>query len=313
MKIGLDVMGGDFAPEASVSGAILARRELPADSTIVLIGNQSDIHRICEQEGFDPSLFHIVHTEEVIGMGEHPAKAFQKKTESSIVTGFKLLVSGKIDSFASAGNTGAMMAGAMFMVKSIPGIIRPAISALVPVTSGKSTLLLDVGLNPDCKPDVLYQYGYIGSIYAGSVLRLEKPRVALLSNGSEEEKGNLAGKAAYELMKGNPDFQFVGNVEGNDLFSDEKADVIVCDGFIGNVVLKEAEAFYSLVKGRNIQDDYFERFNYQNYGGTPVLGINMPVIIGHGISNSTAIKNMMLLSHEVVKSDLIGQLKKAFT
>ena len=312
MKIGLDVMGGDFAPDAIVSGAILAFNELPADTKIVLLGNQSDIFRICEKEEFDSSKFEIVHTEQVIGMGEHPAKAFQSKTESSIVTGFKLLVSGKIDSFASAGNTGAMMVGAMFMVKSISGIIRPAISAMVPVEGGKSTLLLDVGLNPDCRPDVLYQYGLLGSLYAKHVFHIENPRVSLLSNGSEEEKGNLTTKAAFELMKGNPDFSFVGNVEGNDIFSDEKTDVIVCDGFVGNVVLKEAEAFYTLIRKRKIQDEFFERFNFENYGGTPVLGINLPVIIGHGISNSTAIKNMLIHSHDVVEAQLIDKFKQAF-
>jgi phosphate acyltransferase len=312
MKIGLDVMGGDFAPDAIVSGAILAYKELPSDTKIVLIGNKPDILRVCEIEGFDSGNFEIVHAEEVIGMGEHPAKAFQKKTASSIVTGFKLLVTGGIDSFASAGNTGAMMVGAMFMVKSIPGIIRPAISAMVPVEGGKSTLLLDVGLNPDCRPDVLYQYGLIGSLYAKHVFQISNPRVSLLSNGSEEEKGNLVSKAAFELMKGNPAFNFVGNVEGNDIFSDEKTDVIVCDGFVGNVVLKEAEAFYTLIRKRKIKDEFFERFNFENYGGTPVLGINQPVLIGHGVSNAKAIKNMLIHSHDVVEAKLIDKLKSAF-
>ena len=312
MKIGLDVMGGDFAPDAIVSGAILAYKELPTDTKIVLIGNKSDILRVCEKERFDAGNFEIVHTEEVIGMAEHPAKAFQKKTGSSIVTGFKLLVTGAIDSFASAGNTGAMMVGAMFMVKSIPGIIRPAISAMVPVEGGNSNLLLDVGLNPDCRPDVLYQYGLIGSLYAKHVFQISNPRVALLSNGSEEEKGNLVSKAAFEMMKGNPSYNFVGNVEGNDIFSDEKANVIVCDGFVGNVVLKEAEAIYTLIRKRKIKDEFFERFNFENYGGTPVLGVNQPVIIGHGVSNAKAIKNMLIHSHDVVEAKLIDKLKLAF-
>ncbi len=312
MKLALDVMGGDFAPDAMVLGAILAYGVLPADTKIVLIGNKTDILRICGYEKFDANNFEIVHTDEVIGMGENPAKTFQKKTGSSIVTGFKLLVSGAIDSFASAGNTGAMMVGAMFMVKVISGIIRPAISAMVPVEGGKSTLLLDVGLNPDCRPDVLYQYGIIGSLYSKNVFHITNPRVALLSNGSEEEKGNLIIKAAYELMKDNPDFNFVGNVEGTDIFSDEKTDVIVCDGFVGNIVLKEAEAFYTLLKKRKIKDDFFERFNFENYGGTPVLGINKPVLIGHGISNATAIKNMMIHSHEVVKANLIEKFQQVF-
>lgn len=312
MRIALDAMGGDFAPESTVMGAIEACSIMPADVKIVLIGDKEKIIEITSRENFDHSAFDIVHTEEVIGMGDHPAKAFQKKQKSSIVTGFGMLTTGKVDAFASTGNTGAMMVGAMFMVKSIPGIIRPAISAQVPNVAGGSSTLLDVGINPDCRPDVLYQYGILGSLYAQYVFKIESPKVCLLNLGAEEEKGNLVTKAAHELMKGTEDFNFTGNIEGNELFDENRSDVIVCDGFVGNVILKEAEAMYTLIRKRKINDEFFERFNFENYGGTPVLGINQPVIIGHGISNAKAIKNLLIHTKDVVKADLMKKFKEAF-
>ncbi len=312
MRIAIDAMGGDFAPEATVNGAIMAAGILPSDVRIVLIGDENQIVEILNREKFDKSVFDIVHTEEVIGMGEHPAKAFQKKKKSSIVTGFGMLVHHQIDAFASTGNTGAMMVGAMFMIKSIPGIIRPAISAQVPNVGGGSATLLDVGINPDCRPDVLYQYGILGSLYAKHVFQINNPSVCLLNLGSEEEKGNLITKAAYELMKGSEDYNFGGNIEGNEIFNEGKADVIVCDGFVGNVILKEAEALYTLIRKRKINDEFFERFNFENYGGTPVLGINQPVIIGHGISNAKAIKNLLIHTKDVVEANLMDKLKEAF-
>ncbi len=312
MKIALDAMGGDFAPESTVMGAIMAYEFLPEDVKLVLIGNKEKILKITARENFDPSVFDIIHTDEVIGMGEHPAKAFSKKQNSSIVTGFGLLTKGRVDAFASVGNTGAMMVGAMFMVKSIPGIIRPAISAQVPNSGGGSSTMLDVGINPDCRPDVLYQYGMLGSLYAQHVFQIEQPKVCLLNVGSEEEKGNLVTKAAHELMKGSEDFNFAGNIEGNELFSEGKSDVIVCDGFVGNIMLKQAEALYTLIRRRKIEDDFFEQFNFENYGGTPVLGINQPVIIGHGISNAKAIKNLLLHTKDVVEANLINKFKEAF-
>jgi len=228
------------------------------------------------------------------------------------VTGFGMVTSGQVEAFASTGNTGAMMIGAMFMVKSIPGIIRPAISAQVPNVGGGSATLLDVGINPDSRPDVLYQYGMLGSLYAEYVFHIENPKVRLLNLGAEEEKGNLVTKATYELMKDSTDFNFAGNIEGNEIFDEGKSDVIVCDGFVGNVILKEAEALYTLIKKRKIEDEFFERFNFENYGGTPILGINKPVIIGHGISNSTAIKNLLIHTKDVVEARFIEKLKEVF-
>jgi len=312
MKIGIDIMGGDFAPDAIVLGAILAYNYLPSDVKLVLIGDEKIIYQILESEGFDSTNFEIIHTLEFIEMGEHPAKAYSNKPASSIALGFNLLRSGKINGSTGAGNTGAMLIGAISTVKSVPGIIRPAIPATIPKEDGKATILLDVGINPDCRPDVLYQYAILGTIYAENVCSIKNPRVGLLNIGSEEEKGNLLTKSTYELMKGTKDFNFIGNVEGNEFFSNEKADVIVCDGFVGNVILKEAEAFYSLIKKRNINDDFFEKFNFEIYGGTPILGINSNVIIGHGISNAPAIKYMILHSKEIIEANLSNKIKEAF-
>jgi len=311
MRIGIDILGGDFAPEATVLGSMLAVKSLPAGSQLVLIGDENAIRSICQREQFDPAVFEIVHTTAFIDMGEHPARAFTQKQDASVVIGFKLLAQGQIDGFASAGNTGAMMVGAMQVIKSIPGIIRPCIAATVPREGDKPTLLLDVGLNPDCNQDELNQYAILGSIYSRQVLNIASPRVGLLNLGEEEGKGNLVTKAAHQLMKGSLNFNFIGNVEGNDLFGD-KADVIVCDGFVGNVMLKEAEAFYTMLRKRKIVDAFFEKFNFVNYGGTPVLGINAPVLIAHGISNEVAIKNLILHAAEVIKGNLCEKIKEAF-
>ena len=305
-------MGGDFAPEATVKGAILAQKELTSDEKIVLIGNSKKAKEIIAAENADANAFEFIHTEEVIGMDEHPAKAFKTKQNSSIAVGFHLLTHGKIDSFASAGSTGAMLVGAMFTVKSIPGVIRPAISALVPRPGKKHGIMLDVGLNPDAKPDVLYQYGILGSIYAEKVFGYTEPKVALMNLGTEPEKGNLVTRAAYENMKDSNDFNFIGNIEGLDMYSG-KYDVMVCDGYVGNVLLKSAEAFYySLIKKRGITDEFFEEFNHENQGGTPILGINKPVLIAHGMANDKAIKNMILLSKKVIDAKLEDKFKEIF-
>ena len=312
IRIGIDIQGGDFAPEATTLGSILAFNELPSDTKLVLIGNENEIYPILEREKFDSANFEIVHAEEAIGMGEHPAKTFAKKKKSSLAIGFKMLLKEQIDGFASAGNTGAMLVGTMLVIRSIPGIIRPCITASIPNVDGSLSLLLDVGINPDCRPDVLYQYAMLGSMYMENVYKIENPKVGLLNIGSEEEKGNLLTKATHELMKGSADFNFIGNVEGNDFFSGGIADIVVCDGFTGNVVLKEAEAFYTLIRKRKLSDEFFERFNFENYGGTPILGVNSNVIIGHGVSNPTAIKNMIIHTQDVIKANLVDKFLEAF-
>lgn len=311
MRIGIDILGGDYAPQAPLDGVCLALAELDASVRLVLIGDQEQITAHLKAKGIDPSAVDVVHATEVIEMGEHPVKAFSKKQNSTIAVGLKMMLAGQLDAFASCGNTGAMLVGAMYTVKSVPGVIRPCITTAFPKENGGFNILLDVGSNADCKPDVLYQFGILGKLYAEHVFGVKEPRVALLNIGEEPEKGNLVAQAAHELMKESNDFKFVGNVEGRDVFGD-RADVIVCEGFTGNVVLKFAESFHHAMKKRNIQDEYLDRFNYEIYGGTPVLGVNGNVMIGHGISSPLAIKNMITLSRDVVKANLPDKIRKAF-
>jgi glycerol-3-phosphate acyltransferase PlsX len=313
MKIGFDVMGGDYAPQAPIEGAIAAQNLLSKDNVrIVLIGDEVVIKAELSKKNANIDDFDIVNAPDNIGMGEHPAKAFTRKPNSSIVVGFGLLKQKKIDAFCSNGNTGAMMAGAMLVIKTISGVIRPCISTHLPRQNGTMGIILDVGINADCKPDVLYQFGIIGSIYSEFVYGMTKPKVGLLNMGEEPEKGNLVAQATHELMKDTKDFNFVGNVEGNDLFT-ENADVFVCDGFTGNIVLKQAEAVYGILKSRGLNDDYFERYNYENYGGTPILGISSTVMIGHGKSNATAVKNLLFTTKDVVEAKLAERIQKKIT
>jgi glycerol-3-phosphate acyltransferase PlsX len=304
-------MGGDFAPEATVLGAIEALEHLVEDDTVVLIGDESKILEILNRENVSPDLFELVHAPEIITSEDHPARALVKKPNSSISVGFKLLKEGKLDSFASTGNSGAMLVGSMHVIRTIPGVIRPSIMSKIPKENGGSSIVLDVGINADCKPDVLYQFGVIGSLYAQYAEGIENPRVGLLNIGEEKEKGNLLTQATYRMMAETNEFNFVGNVEGRALYED-KADVIVCDGFTGNVVLKQAESLYEVAQRRGVMDEYFERFNYAIYGGTPVLGVNANVLIGHGISSPMAIKNMIIASKTVTLANLPSKIKQAF-
>lgn len=304
-------MGGDYAPKANVLGAIEAHQSLTPDQHLVLIGDTKQIKPLLSAVGFNPDHFEYVHTDEVIGMGEHPTKAILQKPNSSIAVGFQLLKEGKIDSFASAGNSGAMLVGAVFSVKTIPGIIRPCLCTILPKLKGGTGLMLDVGANADCKPDTLLQFGILGSLYAENMMQIENPKVALMNIGEEDEKGNMLSLATFPLMQETKLFNFVGNVEGRDLFND-KSDVIVCDGFTGNIILKLAESFYVLTIKKGLKDEFFDRFNYEKYGGSPVLGVNAPVLIGHGISSPEAIKNMIFQSRDMITSNLIGKIQAAF-
>jgi glycerol-3-phosphate acyltransferase PlsX len=311
MKIGLDIMGGDFAPKAAVLGAIEAYKVLTAQQKLVLIGDKDVALAILQENNFSPDHFEFVHTTEVIGMGEHPTKAIVQKPNSSISVGFQLLKENAIQAFSSAGNTGAMLVGSMFSVKTIPGVIRPAMTTIVPKLKGGLGIILDVGANADCKPDVLLQFGVLGSLLAESVYNIPNPRIALMNIGEEEEKGNLLLQATYPLMKDTKLFNFVGNIEGRDLFEDNN-DVVVCDGFTGNVILKLAESFYVITQKKRLKDEFFDRFNYEQYGGSPILGVNAPVVVGHGISSPVAIKNMVLLSRNMIETNLIDKIKLAF-
>lgn len=315
IRIGLDTMGGDFAPEAAVKGAIMALDAIGDDCRIVLFGDDNLIREILAEEDCPPDKFDIVATTEVIEMHEHPVRAFQQKSDSSLAVGFRHLSEGRITGFASAGSTGAMMVGSMQVVKVINGVLRPAISTIVPTTTGKPVIILDIGLNVDCKPDVLEQYATIGSIYAKSVLGIENPRIALLNIGTESSKGNLLIKAAYELMQVGKEmgqYNFVGNIEASHIFTSEVADVVVCDGFVGNILLKLAEGLYGINYSLGSTNSFWEGLNYENTGGTPVLGVNAPVVIGHGKSTPLAIKNMIISTEHAIKNRLIERLTDAF-
>ena len=311
MKIGIDVMGGDFAPDAIIEGAVDSLKHLSADETLCLLGDKASILRKLEEMKSSPSSFEIIPTSQVIDMADHPAKVYPQKKDSSIAVGYEMLKKCTLDGFCSAGNTGAMLVGASYTVNVIPGVFRPALATILPCIDGRDSVILDVGLNPDCKPDVLMQYGILGSLFAKFVLMRENPTVGLLNIGEEETKGTPAVKAAFELMKEHPGLNFVGNIEGHALFHENMTDVVVCDGFVGNVVLKQAEALYFLLKKRNISDSFFDRFNFENIGGTPIVGINANVVIGHGISKRKAIMNMILQTRAVVHANLAQRIIEA--
>ncbi len=311
MKIGIDILGGDFAPNANIDGAVHAKKELPSDVALVLIGDEHQIVSRLQELGANPADFEIKHAPDVITMHDHPTRAIPQKPNSSIAVGFDLLAKKEIQAFASTGNTGAMLVGSIYKINTIPGIIRPCITTTLPNIDGTKSILLDVGSNADCKADVLYQFAVLGALYSKNVFGVENPRVALLNIGEEDTKGNLLTVAAHKIMSESDEINFIGNVEGRDLFF-SKADVIVCDGFTGNVVLNEAEGMYTLMRMRGIKDEYFERFNYENYGGTPILGVKGNVIIGHGISNDIAVKNMIIHAHDVARSGLAARVNEAF-
>jgi glycerol-3-phosphate acyltransferase PlsX len=310
MKIGLDVMGGDFAPDATIGGALLAREQISSNDIIFLFGPRDIIEAEFKKLGADSAGFTIVHSPDVISMGERPIKAFTHKPESSIAKGFKALKLKEIDSFASAGNSGATMVGAMYSVNTIQGVIRPCTLTVIPRETGGMNVILDIGTNPDIKPDVMYQFAIIGSLYSRHVLNVKNPKVGLLNIGEEDEKGNLLCQSAFRIMKDSEDFDFYGNIESRDLFAD-KVDVFVCDGFTGNIVLKQIEAMYSIMVRRNLVDEYFSKFDYENYGGSPILGVNGSVVIGHGISNAKAIMNMLLLSKNLHESGITKKIRRA--
>ncbi|RTL60831.1 MAG: phosphate acyltransferase PlsX [Sphingobacteriales bacterium] len=309
MNIGLDMMGGDYAPQEAVKGVAEFLKTNNPSIHLTLIGDEQQVKSFID---FDSSQITIVHAPEVIGMHEHPTKALREKPKSSISIGFHLLASGKIDAFISAGNTGTMLVGALFSIKAIEGVLRPTISTVVPKVTGGYGLLLDVGLNADCKPENLLQFAVLGNLYAQTILGIENPKVGLINIGEEEGKGNILAQAAYPLLKENKQINFIGNIEGRDLFFD-KADVMVCEGFTGNIILKLAESMYDIAGKRNLQEDeYFKRFYFENYGGTPVLGVSKPVIIGHGISTAVAFKNMIHLAQKMIETKLLDKMKDSF-
>lgn len=308
MNIGLDMMGGDFAPLEAVKGLQLYLSDPIRTASIYCIGDETLVKPLLEEHQVASPNLHLVHAPEVIGYHEHPTKALKEKQRSSIAIGFHMLATGKIDAFISAGNTGAMLVGAMFSIKPIEGVQRPTIATVVPKINGATGVIADVGLNADCKPENLNQFAILASLYAQYILGISQPKTGLLNVGEEEGKGNLLAQATYPLLKENAAIHFIGNVEGRDLFND-KADVIICDGFTGNILLKMAESLYDVAAQRGYKEDaYFSRFHYENYGGTPVLGVAKPVVIGHGISNAKAFRNMIDVAGKMIESDLCGKI-----
>ena len=308
MKIGIDMMGGDFAPLEAIKGIQQYVQQKEQRAHLVLLGDEEKISAFAAEFSLPSKEYTIVHAPQVIGMHEHPTRALKDKQKSSIAVGFYLLASGEIDAFISAGNTGAMLVGSLYNLKPIEGVIRPTISTIIPKENGGSGLLLDVGLNSDCKPEQLNQFAIMGSVYAQNILGIENPRVALLNIGEEEGKGNLLAQATYPMLKENEHINFIGNVEGRDLLLN-KADVMVCDGFTGNIILKLAESLFEITQRKHIDHEYFDRFNFENYGGTPVLGISKPVIIGHGISKTKSFKNMILVAQKMIEKDIMQKLQ----
>jgi phosphate acyltransferase len=312
MNIALDMMGGDYAPLETIKGVQLFLSENNEDNVhLTLIGDENKLIPLLEEYTMSSENLTVVHAAEVIEMQEHPTKALKEKQQSSISIGFHLLATGKTDAFISAGNTGAMMVGALYSIKAITGVARPAIGAYIPGENGKLSLLVDVGLNADCKPENLSQFALLGALFSTYILNNKNPRVALINVGEEEGKGNILCQAAYPLLKENERINFIGNIEGRDLLMD-KAEIYVCDGYTGNILLKFAESIYDIVQKRKINDEYFNRFNFEMYGGVPVLGVNKPVIIGHGISTAGAYNNMILMAKKMIDQNFIEKIKNEF-
>jgi len=328
MNIGIDMMGGDFAPleamkgvrlflenqltddgsQLTVGSSQLTVNSQPSTVNLTLFGDKAQIESLLKEHAVNTSNIQIIGTSQVIDMHEHPTKAMKEKQDSSIAVGFGYLAKGHVDAFISAGNTGAMMVGSLFSIKAIEGIHRPTIGAYMPRENGKLGWLIDAGINSDCKPENLEQFAMLGSIFAEQILNIENPTVGLINIGEEEGKGNLLAQAAYPLLKENKHIHFIGNIEGRDVFLD-KSDVMVCDGFTGNIILKLAESIHGLVQRRNIHDAFFDMFEFEQYGGVPVLGVNKPVIIGHGISHAKAFKNMITIAGKMVERDVVGIIK----
>ena len=331
--IAVDAMGSDRAPKPEVEGAILACRH--HDVRVLLVGREPQIREELDREiERHPSVrnlpIEIVHATEVIGMGEKAATAVRSKRDSSMRVGLRLVREGGAAGFVTAGNTGAAMATAKMVLGALPGVDRPALAAVFPTSAGKAAILLDVGANVDCKPQHLEQFAIMGEIYSRSIFGMSKPRVGLLSIGEEEGKGNELTREAYTLLRQLP-LNFAGNVEGRDLYNGS-VDVIVCDGFIGNVALKVSEGLVSAVRfllkeslkstissqvgfllSRRAFDDFKKRLDYAEYGGAPLLGIKGICIVGHGSSNATALKNAIRVAAQFAETRINDKIERGLS
>jgi glycerol-3-phosphate acyltransferase PlsX len=326
VKIALDAMGGDRAPEVIIEGALAAQREIGAAARIVLVGREDEIHGGIARLGGASAGLEVVDARDVVSMGEQPSATLRKKKDSSIAVGLRLQAEGKVQGFISAGNTGAVAANALIILGRIKGVDRPAIATYVPTRKG-GCILLDVGASIDPKPSHLVQYAVMGSCYAGSVLGKTNPRVGLLNIGEESSKGTDVMQEAHVLLQSSG-LNFVGNVEGRDIFAGS-VDVTVCDGFVGNIVLKFAESIVDMVYGvikQTVTADLraktgalllrpaFQRlkeaFDYEEYGGAPLLGVDGVCMICHGSSSARAIKNAVLAARRVIDYDITTAIKE---
>lgn len=324
MKIAIDAMGGDHAPEQPVLGALEALKLIQSD--IVFIGDETKIYAILSQQTYDKTRVSIVHTTEVIENEDKPVKAIKAKKDSSMVVGFKLLKEKQIDAFLSAGNTGALLAGGLLKVGRIKGIDRPGLCSVYPTTKGIS-VLMDAGANADCKPRNLVEFGIMGSIYAENVLGVNQPKVGLVNIGTEEGKGNSLMIETYPLLQEAP-LNFIGNAEARDL-PDGICDVMVCDGFTGNVILKVSEGVaktfggmiksavksspLSLVGGMLLKsglNGIKKKMDYAEYGGAPFLGVDGLLVKAHGSSNSKAFMNGIRYAEKCIQGDVVGKIKE---
>ncbi len=310
MRIGIDAMGGDFAPAECIKGVLAEVEAANTSDTFVVYGEETALSKYSNE--LASHNIEIVFTGPSIGMSEHATKAVASKKDASINVGTFHLSEGKIDAFAGAGNTGAMMVSALYNVKPIKDLERPALTTVLPQRSGITGVLLDVGANADVKPETLVKFAILGNEYAKAVYGIKDPRVGLLNIGEEREKGNILTKAAFPLLENNNTIKFVGNIEGRDIFND-KADVVVCDGFTGNIVVKTCEGFFYNLLKRGVQDEFLNKFNFENYGGSAILGIKKPVIVGHGISKANTFRNMIKLAKNVVDSNLISKIESSFS
>lgn len=325
MKVIVDAMGGDNAPQAIVEGCMLALKSMP-DMHITLTGPSDVIEKELSKYEFDASRINIVHATQVIDMAESPVEAIRQKSDSSLVKGLRLLKDGEGSVFITAGSTGATIAGATLIVKRLPGVKRPALAPLLPSKTGK-VLLIDCGANSECRPSFLAQFALMGSAYMNRVEGVASPRVGLVNNGAEAEKGNELTKAAYKLLEEMP-VNFVGNAEGRDLVSGDY-DVIVCDGFTGNVILKFMEGVAGVLMsllskelksslrtkiGAGLAMPAFKRFkkrmDYTEYGGALLLGVNGGVVKAHGSSNAKAILSTLRQAAGFINGDVVNVIKE---
>jgi len=327
VTIAVDAMGGDSAPKAEIDGAIEAVRKLQ-DVRVILVGHEDVLRRELRRRDGTHEWRHLIdirHAREAITM-EDSAKAFRTKRDSSIRVASRLVHDGEAQGLVSAGNTGAVMATAKLVQGMIPGVDRPALGSAFPTASGKPVVVLDLGANVDCTPRMLAQFAVMGHIYSRAIFNVEDPEVGLLSIGEEEHKGNELTRATTPLLRALP-IQFIGNVEGRDLYSG-KADVIVCDGFIGNVALKVSEGLVEMFRNllqeslratvtrkvgyllsRAAYADFKKRIDYTEYGGAPLLGVRGVCIICHGRSNANAIKNAIRLAAESAESNISEKIE----